>query len=164
MLAYRLGEDRDVSVLVLEAGGSDGDPLIHIPLGMGLMHARRSHDWGYDFEPEEATASREIEAMRGKVIGGSSAINHMSHVRGNPGDYDRWAASGLKDWSYAADLRTSAAAKPGPKEAMTVVVAKGRSLLFPPRLRTRYWRPLSKPVPPAVYPTMKIITGRNRTA
>ena len=104
VLAYRLGEDRDVSILVLEAGGSDGDPLIHIPLGMGRMHAKRSHDWGYDFEPEEATASREIEAMRGKVIGGSSAINHMSHVRGNPGDYERWAASGLKDWSYAANL------------------------------------------------------------
>ena len=68
------------------------------------MHQKRSHDWGYDFEPEAATGSREIEAMRGKIIGGSTAINHMSHVRGNPGDYDRWAASGLKDWSYKAAL------------------------------------------------------------
>ena len=104
VLAYRLGEDKDVSILVLEAGGGDRDPLIHIPLGMGRMHAKRSHDWGYDFEPEAATANREIEAMRGKIIGGSSAINHMSHVRGNPGDYDRWAASGLTGWSYAATL------------------------------------------------------------
>jgi 4-pyridoxate dehydrogenase len=104
VLAYRLGEDKNVSILVLEAGGSDRDPLIHIPLGMGRMHQKRSHDWGYDFEPEVATGSRGIEAMRGKIIGGSTAINHMSHVRGNPGDYDRWAASGLKDWSYKAAL------------------------------------------------------------
>jgi choline dehydrogenase-like flavoprotein len=104
VLAYRLGEDRDVSILVVEAGGEDRDPLIHIPLGMGRMHAKRSHDWGYDFEPEPTTADRAIEAMRGKVVGGSSAINHMSHVRGSPGDYDRWAASGLRDWSYEAVL------------------------------------------------------------
>jgi len=104
VLAYRLGEDPDISILVLEAGGSDRDPLIHIPLGMGHMHARRSHDWGYGFEPEETTGNRAIEAMRGKIIGGSTAINHMSHVRGNPGDYDRWAASGLKSWPYSANL------------------------------------------------------------
>ncbi len=100
VMAGRLGEDPDASVLVLEAGGQDLDPLIHIPLGMGHMHARRSHDWGYDVEPEASTGLREIDAMRGKVVGGSTAINHMSHVRGNPGDYDRWAANGLSGWSY----------------------------------------------------------------
>jgi 4-pyridoxate dehydrogenase len=104
VLAYRLGEDKGISILVLEAGGNDRDPLIHIPLGMGRMHDKRSHDWGYDFEPEASTGNREIEAMRGKVIGGSTAINHMSHVRGNPGDYDRWAANGLTNWSYADAL------------------------------------------------------------
>lgn len=101
ILAGRLGEQRDATVLVLEAGGQDYDPLIHIPLGMGVMHDRRSHDWGYDIEPEPSTGNRQIEAMRGKVVGGSTAINHMSHVRGNRGDYDRWAASGLDGWSYA---------------------------------------------------------------
>lgn len=104
VLAHRLGEDRDVSILVLEAGGGDSDPFIHIPLGMGYMHQKRSHDWGYDFEPEAATGDRAIEAMRGKVLGGSTAINHMSHVRGNPGDYDRWAAAGLSTWSYESVL------------------------------------------------------------
>ena len=104
VLAYRLGEDRDISILVLEAGGNDSDPLIHIPLGMGRMHDKRSHDWGYDFKPETSTGNRKIEAMRGKVIGGSTAINHMSYVRGNPGDYDRWAANGLTGWSYADAL------------------------------------------------------------
>ncbi len=104
MLAYRLGEDKNISILVLEAGGQDHDPLIHIPLGMGRMHDKRSHDWGYDFEPEPSTGHRTIDAMRGKVIGGSTAINNMSHVRGNPGDYDRWAAKGLTNWSYANAL------------------------------------------------------------
>src|SRR5690606_14455433 len=70
VLAHRLGEDRDVSILVLEAGGQDRDPLIHIPLGMGRMHDKRSHDWGFDIEPDAATGDREIEAMRGKVVGG----------------------------------------------------------------------------------------------
>lgn len=89
------------SVLLLEAGGWDRDPLIHIPLGLGRMHDKRSHDWGYDYEPDPGLAGRAIETMRGKVLGGSSAINHMSHVRGNAGDYDRWAAQGLDGWSYA---------------------------------------------------------------
>lgn len=101
VLANRIGEGRDVSILVIEAGGRDLDPLIHVPLGMGIMHEIRSHDWGYDWELEDATDRRAIDAMRGKVIGGSSAINHMSHVRGNRGDYDRWARAGLRDWSYA---------------------------------------------------------------
>lgn len=101
LLADRLSADGKTSVLVLEAGAWDRDPLIHIPLGIGLMHERRSHDWGYDSEPEPHLNNRIIEAMRGKVVGGSSSINHMSHVRGNRGDYNRWAGQGLTAWSYA---------------------------------------------------------------
>ena len=104
LLADRLSADGDTSVLVLEAGGRDRDPFIHIPLGIGIMHEQRSHDWGYDSEPEPNLDNRVLEAMRGKVLGGSSAINHMSHVRGNRGDYDRWAKSGLVGWSYAEVL------------------------------------------------------------
>src|SRR3954471_12246487 len=104
LLAHRLSADPSLRLLVLEAGGRDWDPLIHVPLGMGLMHERRMHDWGYDSEPEPHLDNRRVEAMRGKVVGGSSAINHMSHVRGNPGDYERWAARGLGDWSYARVL------------------------------------------------------------
>ncbi len=100
VLARRLGEDRDTRILVLEAGGADRDPFIRIPIGIGVMHERRSHDWGYDTEPEPGLGGRSIEAMRGRVIGGSSTINHMGWVRGNPGDYDRWAAKGLEGWSY----------------------------------------------------------------
>ncbi|MFN4283566.1 MAG: GMC family oxidoreductase [Alphaproteobacteria bacterium] len=105
VLADRLTADGGLSVLLLEAGGMDRDPLIHIPLGMGRLHETRRHDWGYDSEPEPGLGGRVVDAMRGKVLGGSSAINHMAHVRGNRGDYDRWAALyGLADWSYAHAL------------------------------------------------------------
>lgn len=100
-LAYRLGADGTNRVLVLEAGGPDTDPLIHIPLGLGKMHEHRAHDWGYDTDPEPALDNREIEAMRGKVVGGSSSINVMAYVRGHRDDYDRWARNGATGWSYA---------------------------------------------------------------
>ena len=101
ILAARLSEEAGVKVLLLEAGGNDSDPLIHIPLGMGKMHEHRMHDWGYDGEPEPRMNNRVIEAMRGKVIGGSSSINVMAYVRGHRGDYDRWAQKGATGWSYS---------------------------------------------------------------
>ena len=101
VLANRLSEDADTSVLLLEAGGRDRNPLIHIPLGLGKLWEYRMHDWGYDAEPEPSLNGREIEAMRGKVLGGSSSINVMAYVRGNRGDYDRWAQKGCHGWSYS---------------------------------------------------------------
>jgi 4-pyridoxate dehydrogenase len=101
VLANRLSEDADARVLLLEAGGADRNPLIHIPLGMGMMHDHRMHDWGYATEPEPGLNNRRIEAMRGKVLGGSSAINVMAYTRGNRADYDRWAQKGARGWSYA---------------------------------------------------------------
>ncbi len=101
VLANRLTEDGDVSVLLIEAGGRDRHPFIHIPLGMGRMHERGMFDWGYHTEPEPNLNGRRIEAMRGKVLGGSSSINVMAFTRGNPGDYDRWAQKGALGWSYA---------------------------------------------------------------
>ncbi|MGH7109781.1 MAG: GMC family oxidoreductase [Stellaceae bacterium] len=100
-LANRLSEDDDASVLLLEAGGWDRDPLIHIPLGWGRMLNGRKHDWMYFAEPEASMDGRALECARGRVIGGSSSINAMVYVRGNRGDYDRWAAAGLPSWSYA---------------------------------------------------------------
>jgi choline dehydrogenase/4-pyridoxate dehydrogenase len=104
VLANRLSEDRDVTVLVLEAGGWDSDPWIHIPLGWGRILTRRLHDWMYFTEPEPQMNGRRIECARGKVIGGSSSINAMTYSRGNRGDYDRWATNGLPTWSYAHAL------------------------------------------------------------
>ena len=100
VLANRLSEDPDVTVLLLEAGGRDNDPLISIPLGMGKIHEHTLHDWGYHSEPEPNLGGRRIEAMRGKVLGGSSSINVMAYTRGAPGDYNRWAANGAPGWSY----------------------------------------------------------------
>ncbi|HTS39789.1 MAG TPA: GMC family oxidoreductase N-terminal domain-containing protein [Xanthobacteraceae bacterium] len=104
VLANRLTEDRGVEVLILEAGGWDWDPWIHIPLGWGRILLNRMHDWMYFTEPEPNMDGRRIECARGKVIGGSSSINAMTYSRGNRGDYDRWAASGLPTWSYAHAL------------------------------------------------------------
>jgi 4-pyridoxate dehydrogenase len=101
VLANRLSEDGAASVLLLEAGGRDLHPFIHIPLGMGKMHERDMFNWGYRTEPEPNMNGREIEAMRGKVLGGSSSINVMAYTRGNRGDYDRWAQKGALGWSYA---------------------------------------------------------------
>jgi 4-pyridoxate dehydrogenase len=100
-LASRLTEDRDVKVLLLEAGGWDRDPWIHIPLGWPRLLLNRKHDWMYFCEPDDAMGGRSVECARGKVVGGSSSINAMAYVRGNRGDYDRWAAAGLPEWSYA---------------------------------------------------------------
>jgi 4-pyridoxate dehydrogenase len=77
VLANRMSED-GTRVLLLEAGGPDHNPLIHVPLGMGKMHDHRMHDWGYATEPEPGLNGRRIEAMRGKVLGGSSSINVMA--------------------------------------------------------------------------------------
>lgn len=99
-LANRLTEDAGVSVLLLEAGGWDRDPWIHIPLGWGKILTNRLHDWMYFAEPEANVDNREVECARGKVVGGSSSTNAMAHVRGNPADFDRWAATGLPDWTY----------------------------------------------------------------
>ena len=100
VLANRLSADPACTVLLLEAGGWDRDPMIHIPLGWGKILTERRHDWMYFCEPEENVGGRKVECARGKVIGGSSSTNAMAYVRGNRGDYDRWAASGLTDWSY----------------------------------------------------------------
>ncbi|HWM47101.1 MAG TPA: choline dehydrogenase [Xanthobacteraceae bacterium] len=100
-LANRLSEDADVRVLLIEAGGWDRDPRIHIPLAWGQIYEDRLHDWNYFCEPEENVGGRRVECARGRVIGGSSSINAMAYVRGNRADYDTWAAQGLPTWSYA---------------------------------------------------------------
>jgi choline dehydrogenase/4-pyridoxate dehydrogenase len=99
-LASRLSEDRDVKVLVIEAGGSDLCPLITVPLGWGRILYRRLFDWDYFTEPEPHLDGRRVECARGRVLGGSSSINAMAYVRGHRADYDRWAASGLAGWGY----------------------------------------------------------------
>ncbi len=104
VLADRLSSDTGVRVLLLEAGGWDWHPFIRVPLGVGRIWGFERFDWGYQTEQEPHAGGRRIETARGKVIGGSNSINAMGYVRGHRGDYDRWAANGLADWSYEAVL------------------------------------------------------------
>lgn len=101
ILADHLSRSGQYRVLVLEAGGWDIDPLVRIPLGIGKLYRHRLHDWGFDSEPENNLHNRSLDAMRGKIIGGSHSINVMAYTRGDRGDYDRWALlEGADTWSY----------------------------------------------------------------
>ncbi|MCZ6855242.1 MAG: GMC family oxidoreductase N-terminal domain-containing protein, partial [Gammaproteobacteria bacterium] len=94
VIANRLSEDPKNSVLLLEAGGRDWSPLIHIPVGFWKMIDRPGVNWCFESEPEEGTRNRKLPIPRGKVLGGSSSINGMLYVRGQPLDYDTWAQLG----------------------------------------------------------------------
>ena len=99
-LAARLSEETGVTVLLLEAGGWDRDPMISLPLAWGRNVIGRRHDWMYDTEPDDNLDGRRIPVFRGRVIGGSSSLNAMLYVRGHRADYARWASHGLPQWSY----------------------------------------------------------------
>ena len=100
VLANRLSRDPKNTVLLLEAGGRDWSPLIHIPVGFWKMIDRPSVNWCFETVPEENTNGRTIPIPRGKVLGGSSSINGMLYVRGQALDYDTWAQLGNRGWSY----------------------------------------------------------------
>jgi choline dehydrogenase len=103
-LASRLSADPATRVLVLEAGRPDypWDVFIHMPAALTFPIGSRFYDWGYRTEPEPGLNGRSIYHARGKVLGGSSSINGMIFQRGNPLDYQRWAADpGMADWDYA---------------------------------------------------------------
>ena len=103
-LASRLSADPGTTVLVLEAGRPDysWDPYIHMPAALTFPCGNPFYDWRYESEPEPHLDNRRIHHARGKVLGGSSSINGMIFQRGNPLDYERWAADpGMADWDYA---------------------------------------------------------------
>jgi choline dehydrogenase len=103
-LANRLSADTGTSVLVLEAGRSDFkiDPFIHMPAALPFPIGNPLYDWKYESEPEPFMDGRKVYHARGKVLGGSSSINGMIFQRGNPMDYERWAADpGMESWDYA---------------------------------------------------------------
>ena len=103
-LANRLSADPGTRVLVLEAGRPDWpwDVFIHMPAALAFPIGSRFYDWRYESEPEPHMGGRRIYHARGKVLGGSSSINGMIFQRGNPLDYERWAADpGMATWDYA---------------------------------------------------------------
>ena len=99
-LAARLTRDASRRVLLLEAGGMDRHPMIHVPLGFAFLMKNPSVNWCYRTEPEPQLHWRRIDWPRGKVVGGSSAINGMVYIRGQREDYDAWAADGNPGWSF----------------------------------------------------------------
>jgi choline dehydrogenase len=101
VLANRLTEDAQTQVLLLEAGGSDRHPFVQMPSAFSLPMNRKRFNWFYESEPEPGLGGRRMHCPRGKVLGGSSSINGMVYIRGNPRDYDRWQSLGADGWSYA---------------------------------------------------------------
>ena len=100
VLANRLSAHSGDRVLLLEAGGGDLNPMLHVPAGWAANFKNPKVDWGYSTEPEPELDNREIYWPRGKVLGGSSAINGMIYIRGVPLDYDSWAQAGNQGWSW----------------------------------------------------------------
>jgi choline dehydrogenase len=100
VLAARLTEDAHTRVLLLEAGGEDAAKEVHIPAAFSKLY-KTAVDWNYSTEPEPFLRDRRLYWPRGKMLGGSSSMNAMIYMRGNPLDYDHWAALGNEGWSFA---------------------------------------------------------------
>jgi choline dehydrogenase len=100
VLANRLTADPANSVLLIEAGPRDRHPLLHMPGGALKLLPSRRFNWYYETEPQPFAGNRRLYWPRGKVVGGSSAINALLYARGHRADYDRWAAAGNRGWSY----------------------------------------------------------------
>jgi choline dehydrogenase len=102
ILAERLSADPGTSVLVLEAGGSDGSPWVSLPLGYGKLNSDPRRTWRFMTDPDEGLGGRSVYWPRGRLLGGSGSINAMVYCRGLPGDYEDWEASGAEGWGWSA--------------------------------------------------------------
>lgn len=103
VLANRLSAQPENTVLLLEAGGPDNNPNLHIPGAYSKIH-KSEEDWGFWTQEQPHVNNRKIYLPRGKTLGGSSSTNAMAYVRGNRADYDHWAALGNTGWDYASIL------------------------------------------------------------
>jgi choline dehydrogenase len=101
IVAARLSENPSLRVLLIEAGGSDHSPIIQMPAAVPFAYQSRRLGWGYVSGPEPQLLDRIIDEKRGRVFGGTSSINAMIYNRGNPLDFEGWAARGLSEWGYA---------------------------------------------------------------
>lgn len=104
VLANRLSADGKTTVLLVEAGGSNRNPLFSIPLLAGVAYWHKPSNWNYVTTPQAGLDGRQLQWPRGKVLGGSSTINGMMYMRGNAADYDGWAQAGATGWSHAEVL------------------------------------------------------------
>jgi choline dehydrogenase len=100
IVASRLSEESDVSVLLLEAGRRDDHPFMAMPLAFPSVATNRAYIWPFETEPEPGLDGRRLAIWRGKTLGGCSSINAMINVRGSRNDYDNWRDQGLRGWGY----------------------------------------------------------------
>jgi len=100
VLANRLSEDPNTTVALLEFGGSDNSVFIQMPTALSIPMNMKKYNWFYESEPEPYLDERRMHCPRGKVLGGSSSINGMVHVRGHAMDFDEWENQGARDWGY----------------------------------------------------------------
>jgi len=100
VLADRLSADGRDRVLLLEYGGGDGSIYIQMPSALSIPMNMEKYNWFYHTEPEPRLDGRSLHTPRGKVLGGSSSINGLVYIRGNPQDFERWAAEGAEGWAY----------------------------------------------------------------
>lgn len=104
VLANRLSADTKTTVCLIEAGGKDRNPSIHLPFGLAVLGKFKNLSWGYDTTPQTHLKDRSLFWPRGKVMGGSSSVNAMIYARGMRADYDGWAAMGATGWDYESVL------------------------------------------------------------
>ena len=100
VVANRLSEDPSIRVILIEAGGRDWHPLIHIPVGYMKLLDHKHLTWGFTAEADPGTNGRAIAYPRGRVLGGSSSINGLIYIRSQPEDYDYWAQLGNRGWGW----------------------------------------------------------------
>ena len=163
VLANRLTEDDGATVLLLEAGRQGQHPYISIPLGSARCTTQAMFDWGYDTEPEPNLNNRRIEAMRGKVLGGSSSINVMAFTRGNRADYDRWAQKGALRLVLCRRAALLQARRDLGETARTPgAAATGRSAPNARRRPIRSSTPGSKPAKQSGYPFTEDYNGKQQ--
>lgn len=104
VLANRLSADPKNTVLLLEAGCKDSNPMVHMPIGWTQLSYNNKSSWVYYSKPEKEMNNREIHAPRGKMLGGCSSTNGMIYIRGQQQDYNDWEALGNRDWGYESVL------------------------------------------------------------
>ena len=104
VMANRLSENPNNRVLLVEAGGSDNNPFIHMPAGLWQLRNNKKINWAYTTEPQPGLNQRQLFWPRGKILGGSSSINAMIYHRGQAEDYDEWQALGNSGWDFDSVL------------------------------------------------------------
>lgn len=162
VLANRLSADPENSVLVLEAGKPDyrWDFRIHMPAALSFLLTKPTYNWLYESEPEPRMHNRRIAQPRGKVLGGSSAINGMIYIRGNAMDYEKWAAEkGLEHWSYAHCLPYFKKFETRLQGADAYHGSKGPLYLTEPACDNSLFDAFFKSVQQAGYPLTKDVNG-----